>query len=81
VAKLSAPDGYTLLAASNTVAMAPAFKKEPGYDVNKDLVGIGDMQSVARHRWRRLQALWNAPGIVLSADPRGQSCALSAYRP
>jgi len=54
VAKLSAPDGYTLLAASNTVAMAPAFKKEPGYDVNNDLVGIGDMQSVARHRWRRL---------------------------
>ena len=46
VARQSAPDGYTLLAASNTVAMAPAFKKDPGYDPLKDLVGIGDMQSV-----------------------------------
>lgn len=46
VAKRSAADGYTLLAASNTAAMAPAFKKDPGYDLAKDLVGVGDMQRV-----------------------------------
>lgn len=47
VAKQSQADGYTLMAASNTVALAPVFKKDPGYDPAKDLVGIGDMQSVA----------------------------------
>jgi tripartite-type tricarboxylate transporter receptor subunit TctC len=46
VAKQAAPDGYTLLAASNTVALAPGFRKEPGYDPATDLVGIGDMQAV-----------------------------------
>ncbi|HSV79571.1 MAG TPA: tripartite tricarboxylate transporter substrate binding protein [Ramlibacter sp.] len=42
----SPADGHVLLAASNTVALAPAFKKDPGYDLAKDLVGVGDMQSV-----------------------------------
>ena len=46
VAKQAAPDGYTLLAASNTVALAPGFRKDPGYDPTTDLVGIGDMQAV-----------------------------------
>lgn len=36
-------DGYTLLAASNTVAQLPAFKKDPGYSLEKDFVGIGMM--------------------------------------
>lgn len=39
-------DGYTLVAAANTIALLPAFKKEPGYDPRKDFVGIGDMQNV-----------------------------------
>jgi len=46
VARQAAADGHVLLAASNTVALAPAFKKDPGYDLSKDLVGVGDMQSV-----------------------------------
>lgn len=36
-------DGYTLLAASNTVAQLPAFRKDPGYSLEKDFVGIGMM--------------------------------------
>lgn len=40
--KASAPDGYTLLASSNTVAQLPSIKKNPGYEL-KDFVGIGMM--------------------------------------
>lgn len=47
VSRQAAADGYTLVAASNTVVLLPAFKKDPGYDPVKDLVGIGDMQTVA----------------------------------
>nr|WP_233168534.1 tripartite tricarboxylate transporter substrate binding protein [Xylophilus sp. ASV27] len=41
--KAAAADGYTLLAAANTVAQLPAFRKEPGYELDKDFVGIGMM--------------------------------------
>jgi tripartite-type tricarboxylate transporter receptor subunit TctC len=41
--KSAAADGYTLLAAANTVAQLPAFKKEPGYDLARDFTGIGMM--------------------------------------
>lgn len=34
-------DGYTLLSSANTVALAPALKLEPGYDILKDFAGIG----------------------------------------
>lgn len=40
-AKTAAPDGYTLLATSNTIAQVPALKLEPGYNLAKDFVGIG----------------------------------------
>jgi len=46
VSKQVPADGYTLLAGSNTVVLAPAFTKNPGYDPVKDLVGIGDMQTL-----------------------------------
>ena len=46
VARQAPADGYTLLAASNTVALVPAFKKDPGYDPARDLVGIADTQTV-----------------------------------
>jgi tripartite-type tricarboxylate transporter receptor subunit TctC len=41
--KAAPADGYTLLAAANTVAQLPAFKLDPGYDLEKDFVGIGMM--------------------------------------
>jgi len=41
-AKAAAPDGYTLLASSNTVAQLPALKNDPGYSL-KDFIGIGMM--------------------------------------
>lgn len=41
--KAAASDGYTLLAAANTVAQLPAFKKDPGYDLARDFTGIGMM--------------------------------------
>lgn len=38
----SAPaDGYTVLAASNTIAYGAAFKLDPGYDLVKDFAAIG----------------------------------------
>jgi tripartite-type tricarboxylate transporter receptor subunit TctC len=40
----SAPaDGYTLLATPNTVAIQQALSRDPGYDVEKDFVGVGPM--------------------------------------
>lgn len=42
-AKSAPADGYTLLAAANTVAQLPAFRKDPGYDLEKDFVGVGMM--------------------------------------
>ncbi|WP_233853733.1 Bug family tripartite tricarboxylate transporter substrate binding protein [Paraburkholderia sp. HD33-4] len=41
--KAAAPDGYTILAAAGTIAIQPSVKLEPGYDLNKDFVGIGPM--------------------------------------
>lgn len=43
VLKNSPADGYTLVTASNTMALAPSFSKEPGYDPAKDFIGVGDM--------------------------------------
>jgi tripartite-type tricarboxylate transporter receptor subunit TctC len=34
-------DGYTLLAAAGTIAIQPAVKQDPGYDLVKDFTGIG----------------------------------------
>lgn len=39
--KTAPADGYTLLVSANTVAQAPAFKLDPGYDLVKDFVGVG----------------------------------------
>jgi len=36
----SAPDGYTILHASNTLAVAPSLVKDAGYDPIKDFVGV-----------------------------------------
>lgn len=41
--KAAPADGYTILAAANTVAQLPAFKKDPGYELEKDFTGIGMM--------------------------------------
>ena len=46
IAKRTPADGYTLLTTANTVVLAAAFSKEPGYDPVTDLTGIGDMQQV-----------------------------------
>lgn len=46
IAKQTPADGYTLVAASNTVVLLPAFKLDPGYDPVKDLAAIGEMQVV-----------------------------------
>ncbi len=40
----SAPaDGYTILASSNTIAYASAFKVDPGFNLEKDFAGIGSV--------------------------------------
>jgi tripartite-type tricarboxylate transporter receptor subunit TctC len=36
-------DGYTLLGAAGTVAIQPAVKLDPGYDLVKDFAGVGPM--------------------------------------
>lgn len=36
-------DGYTLLAAASTIAIQPAVKLTPGYELEKDFTGIGPM--------------------------------------
>lgn len=46
IARQAPADGYTLVAASNTVVLLPAFRKDPGYDPAKDFAPIGDMQTV-----------------------------------
>ncbi|WP_218574973.1 tripartite tricarboxylate transporter substrate binding protein [Reyranella sp. CPCC 100927] len=38
-----AADGYTLLATANTIAQQPSLKLDPGYDLEKDFVGVGPM--------------------------------------
>ena len=71
VAKQSAADGYTLLAASNTVALAPGFRKDPGYDPTTDLVGIGDMQSVTYILFGPASQPWKSvPEIIAAAKAK-----------
>lgn len=41
--KAQKPDGYTILATANTLALAQATKLEPGYDLARDFIGIGMM--------------------------------------
>lgn len=41
--KAAQPDGYTLLASAGTVAIQPAVKLEPGYDLFKDFTAVGPM--------------------------------------
>lgn len=41
--KTQKPDGYTILATANTLALAQATKLEPGYDLARDFTGIGMM--------------------------------------
>lgn len=41
--KAAPADGYTILAAANTVAQLPAFKRDPGYELERDFTGIGMM--------------------------------------
>lgn len=41
--KSQKPDGYTILATANTLALAQATKLEPGYDLARDFIGIGMM--------------------------------------
>jgi tripartite-type tricarboxylate transporter receptor subunit TctC len=43
VVKMAPADGYTLLATAGTLTILPAVKLDPGYDVEKDFVGIGPM--------------------------------------
>lgn len=45
-AAASPPDGYTLLAISNTFVIAPSVTANPGYDPGKDFIGIGSMNRV-----------------------------------
>lgn len=41
--KAAPADGYTLLGAAGTVAIQPAVKLDPGYDLVKDFAGVGPM--------------------------------------
>jgi tripartite-type tricarboxylate transporter receptor subunit TctC len=41
--KAAPADGYTLLATPNTVAIQQALSRDPGYDVEKDFIGVGPM--------------------------------------
>jgi tripartite-type tricarboxylate transporter receptor subunit TctC len=36
-------DGYTLLGTAGTIAIQPAVKEDPGYDLVKDFTGVGPM--------------------------------------
>ncbi len=41
--KAAPADGYTLLGAAGTIAIQPAVKLDPGYELLKDFTGIGPM--------------------------------------
>ena len=41
--KGAAADGYTLLATAGTIAIQPAVKQDPGYDLMNDFTGVGPM--------------------------------------
>ncbi len=41
--KAAPADGYTLLATSDTIASRAARKQEPGYDLEKDFTGVGQL--------------------------------------
>lgn len=43
VVKGAPADGYTLLAAAGTIAIQPAIKLDPGYDLGKDFTGVAGM--------------------------------------
>ena len=47
IVQKSPPDGYTLLAIANTYAISPSVIREPGYDAERDFIGIGLMNSVS----------------------------------
>lgn len=41
--KAATPDGYTLLSSAGTIAIQPAVKIDPGYDLARDFIGIGQI--------------------------------------
>jgi tripartite-type tricarboxylate transporter receptor subunit TctC len=41
--KTAPADGYTLLATAGTIAIQPAIKQDPGYDLSRDFTGLGPM--------------------------------------
>ncbi len=47
IVQKSPPDGYALLAISNTFAISPSVFRDPGYDPMRDFIGIGLMNSVS----------------------------------
>lgn len=47
IVQKSPPDGYTLLAIANTYAISPSVIRDPGYDPERDFIGIGLMNSVS----------------------------------
>lgn len=89
-AKGAPADGYTLLAASNTVAQLPAFRKHPGYDLGRDFTGIGMMSRAPlllvgtpnqpdRSMAELLASARNRPGQLLMAHAgKGTSTHMAA---
>ena len=47
IVQKSPPDGYALLAISNTFAISPSVIRDPGYDPVRDFIGVGLMNSVS----------------------------------
>lgn len=41
--KAAPPDGYTLLATPNTIAIQQVIAQDPGYDIERDFAGIGPL--------------------------------------
>ncbi|MDF3836698.1 tripartite tricarboxylate transporter substrate binding protein [Cupriavidus basilensis] len=67
----SAPaDGYTLLAATNTITALPAVKLDPGYDLLKDFTGIGQ---IGRSPWFVLVGANQSDKSIADFIARGKS--------
>ncbi|WP_080709786.1 Bug family tripartite tricarboxylate transporter substrate binding protein [Cupriavidus metallidurans] len=66
----SPADGYTLLAATNTITAMPAVKLDPGYDLPKDFIGIGPM---GRSPWFVLVGATQPDKSVSELIARGKS--------